>query len=102
MYEKKKGQLLYEGIKLFKIVKISKCTADRIQRGKRIYICLHFNKNIEEREYRFRVDIKNPEKKIVQNPRLYHLLNHFELNDKAFIYNEKNKMYIPTDISIAE
>lgn len=61
-----------------------------------------YNKNIEEREYRFRVDIKNPEKKIVQNPRLYHLLNHFELNGKAFIYNEKNKMYVPTDILIAE
>ena len=61
-----------------------------------------YNKKIKEREYRFRVDIENSEKKVIQNPRLYHLLNHFELNDKAFIYNEKNKMYIPTNISTVE
>lgn len=61
-----------------------------------------YNKKIEEREYRFRVDVKNSEQKIIQSPRLYHLLNHFKLNDKAFVYNEKNKMYIPTDISIVE
>lgn len=61
-----------------------------------------YNKKIEKRDYRFRVDFENAEKKIIQNPRLYHLLNHFELNDKAFIYNEKNKMYIPTNISIVE
>lgn len=61
-----------------------------------------YSKKIEEREYRFRVDIENSEKKIIQSPRLYHLLNHFKLNDKAFVYSAKNKMYIPTDISIVE
>lgn len=61
-----------------------------------------YSKKIEEREYRFRVDIENSEKKIIQNPRLYHLCNHFKLNDKAFVYSAKNKMYIPTDISIVE
>lgn len=30
------------------------------------------------------------------------VIDHFKLNDKAFVYNEKNKMYIPTDISIVE
>ena len=61
-----------------------------------------YSKKIEEREYRFRVDIENSEKKIIQSPRLYHLLNHLKLNDKAFVYSAKNKMYIPTDISIVE
>ena len=61
-----------------------------------------YNKKIEKRDYRFRVDFENAEKKIIQNPRLYHLLNHFELDDKAFVYNEKNKMYIPTNISTVE
>ena len=33
-----------------------------------------YNKKIEKRDYRFRVDFENAEKKIIQNPRLYHLL----------------------------
>lgn len=61
-----------------------------------------YNKKIEKRDYRFRVDFENAEKKIIQNPRLYHLLNHFELDDKAFVYKIKNKMYIPTNISTVE
>lgn len=65
--------------------------------GPQIFI---FNKESSEKDYRFRIDVGD--EKNICNERLYHLLNHFNLNEKLFVYDYEHKIYIPTSISVIE
>lgn len=82
----------FEEAKDFLYVSIS-----RVSRTITIYV-----KEMQENDYRFRVDIPKDSNNLVFNSRLYHLLNDYGLDRKMFVYDDFAKTYMATDFSVDE
>ena len=82
----------FEEAKDFLYVSIS-----RVSRTITIYV-----KEMQENDYRFRVDIPKDSNNLVFNSRLYHLLNDYGLDRKMFVYDDFAKTYMATEFSVDE
>lgn len=57
-------------------------------------------KEMKENDYRFRIDLPKNSDNIIFNSRLYHLLNHYGLDQKIFVYDDVSKSYMATKVSV--
>lgn len=59
-------------------------------------------KELPERDYRFRISLPTGDNRVISHPQLYHLLNDFGLDNKAFIFNSTSQFYLPTSIPVED
>lgn len=61
-----------------------------------------YTKEMEENDYRFRIDFPKTGGYKVFNSRLYHLINHYGLDRKMFVFNPTSEFYLATSIPVGQ
>lgn len=61
-----------------------------------------YTKEMTETDYRFRIDFPKTGGYMVFHSRLYHLVNHYELENKMFVFNPASEFYLATSIPVGD